>query len=176
MNYYDNAISCFQRAFDFISSDNDKDEKLIEICDKIMKICPKENYNQYVEKYETKAKEIIDHYKKHCKYIDKKTPLKMHQQFNNKYNPNRLHDAVKLFTEGKTLLQRGNIHEVPMKFMQATQMFKEYYSMFDRFGYLLCINYEIQAGAHLGSKDILSALIMWKKSIDIRMRLHLGAE
>jgi hypothetical protein len=150
LNYSDNAISCFQRAFDFIISDNDKDEKLIEICDKIMKICPKENYNQYAEKYETKAKEIIDHHKKHCKYIDKKTPLKTHQQ--------------------------GNICEVPMKFMQATQMFKEHYSMFDRFDYLLCINYELQAGVHLVSKDILSALIMWKKAIDIRMSLKLGSE
>jgi tetratricopeptide (TPR) repeat protein len=176
LNYHDNAISCFQRAFDFIISDSDKDEKLIEICDKIMKICPKEKYNQYAEKYETKAKEIIDYHTKHCKYIDKKTTLKTHQQFNDKYNPDRLHDAVKLFTEGKTLLQIGNIKEATNKFKQARQMFKEYYSMFDRFGYLLCINYEVQAGAYLGLKDILSALIMWKKSIDIRMSLKRGPE
>ena len=167
LNCTENAMSCFERAFRFISDDSEYHEKLIELLKKIMKVCPKSNYDQY----EAKMKKIIDYDATNCKYTNKKISVQAHKQYNYIYNPNRFREAVELFKDGKNSLQQCNPIAGLFKCKAAVDEIKKYYSIFDRSDYLLCINYEIQAGAHLISNDILSALIAWKKSIDIRMNL-----
>ena len=143
-------ITRFERTFRFISDDSEYTEKLIELLKKIMKVCPKSNYVWSI--WSENEKIQYKHINNTITYI---------------YNPNCFREAVELFKDGKNSLQQCNPIAGLFKCKAAVDEIKKYYSIFDRSDYLLCINYEMRARAYLIFNDILSALIAWKKSIDI---------
>ncbi|CAF1166622.1 unnamed protein product [Adineta steineri] len=163
------ALTCYNDALKIFTNQEMNTRYVARVCRKISDIYRRQNNHADASFYATQADEIDQELRQRSE-LDIETSLEyFRNQLTTKSDHSQHQRADLLYSIGICLLRNNKYRESLEIFLEAARLLKTHLPTSDNFNQKFCTLYDSMALIHFMSKDYFKALIMLKKSIDIRI-------
>ncbi|CAF4263536.1 unnamed protein product [Adineta steineri] len=163
------ALTCYNDALRIFTNQEMNTRYVARVCRKISDIYRRQNNHEDASFYATQADEIDQQLRQRSE-LDIETSLEyFRNQLTTTSDHSQYQRADLLYSIGICLSRNNKYRESLEIFLEAARLFKTHLPTSDNFNQKFCTLYDSMALIHFMSKDYFKALIMLKKSIDIRI-------
>jgi tetratricopeptide (TPR) repeat protein len=171
INNFESALLCYEKALKILINHDSDDRDVARIYRKISDIHLKQNNYEDANIYDEQADQIDENYRQRSE-LNIETSLNYFQNlFHTQLDLSQLQRADTLYSMGLYFLKKSDYFQALEKLLQAKELFENYLPSSDQFVHIFSTLFDSIALVYLLLKDNLNALIMLKKSIDIRISL-----